>query len=125
MVVGFTLLKATPNLDSSDRGPSAIDDQGSSRNVARSPGSQECGGSYYLPGLAEALLSDPAHRVLVPCLIFHDLPDQGRGEVSGSEGIHLDIVGSELQRENLGELQYRSLARRVSRVPNRWPERSR
>ena len=75
--MGFTLLKATPNLDSSDRGPSAIDDQGSSRNVARSPGSQEYGGSYYLPGLAEALLSDPAHRVLVPCLIFHDCLTRG------------------------------------------------
>jgi hypothetical protein len=123
--VGFTLLKATPNLDSSDRGPSANDDQGSFRNVARSPGSQEYGGSYCLPGLAEALLSDPAHHVLVPCFILHDLPDQGSGEVSGSEGIYLDIVGSELRGENLGELHYRSLARRVSRVPNCWPGRSR
>jgi len=48
--------------------------------------------------------------------------DQGRGEVRGIEGVHSDVAGSGLQREHLGELDDRSLARRVRGLPFRRHE---
>ena len=96
---------------------SSIDDQGGPGHVTRRPRRQEYGQSYYLPRFPETPLSNPAHHVLIPGFVFHDLLDQRRGEVRGSEGVDLDVVGSELKGEHLGELDDRSLARRVRGLP--------
>ena len=78
-----------------------------SGHEARSPGGQKHGRSYYLPEFTEAPLRNAASHVPVPSLVFHDLPDQERGGVSGSKRVRRHIVGSELQRELLGELNDR------------------
>src|SRR3712207_9549848 len=48
-----------------------------------------------------------------PVLVFHDLTDERRGEVRRGQGVHLDVVRRELQREHPSELHNGPLTRGV------------
>jgi hypothetical protein len=53
----------------------------SRRSMSATPGTRPV---LLPPRFPETPLGNPAHHVLVPGLVFHDLPDQGRGEVRGA-----------------------------------------
>src|SRR5215208_6547545 len=93
--------------------PTPVDEQNGPGHEARRPGGQEHRRTDYLPRLPEAALWHPPHDVLVPLAVLHDLANERCGEVRRGQGIDLNVVRRELQREHLGELHNRPLARGV------------
>src|SRR3712207_4167873 len=95
------------------RRPAAVDQQYGTGHEAGGPGGQEHCGTDDLPRLPEPFLRNPPEDRLVPVLVFHDLTDERRGEVRRGQGVHLDVVRRELQREHPSELHNGPLTRGV------------